>query len=169
MAMTEITLSFLAALFAYLSWKRATLESPYELEDTLRNRLSDSANVTNFYTYSLGRVQVSEHEGWGYALSKYLPYIGQTRGMTLVYLYFYSDEARSSAALPSAEEIRNHSDFESMPISKIAWGSELSSRPEGDKNLEIVFEAVDPDVLLKTITDLSGILIELNREPDNEE
>ena len=169
MAMADIPLSFLAALFAYLSWKRATLESPYELEDTLRNRLRDSSNVTNFYTYDLGRVQVSEYEGWEYGLSKYLPYVGQIRGKTLVYLYFSSLDYESSAVLPPVEEIRNHPDFNGMPISNIAWGDELSSRPEGDKNLEIIFETVDPDVLLKTITDLSGIMIELNRESDDEE
>ncbi|WP_330633640.1 hypothetical protein [Halocatena halophila] len=163
MTLGETIIPFLAALFAYLSWKQAAIASPYELESAVRNRLKDSQNITNFYRYQLGRVQIAEYSGWGYVIWKYLPYIGGTKGDGLIYLNFTPPEGGKSPVLPSTEEISNHPSFASMPICSITWKSEPHTSDDG-KNLEIVFNTTDPDEILKSITDLSGIMIEINSE-----
>lgn len=162
----ENILPFLAALFAYLSWKRSTLGNPYDSEDTIRNRLEGSANVTDYYSYELGRVNMSEYDGWGYEIWKYLPYVGGTRGKTVLYLYFFSPEGDAHILVPSEEEIRQHSKFEFMPISSITWREEIPHMSNGERNLEIVLDTVDPDMILETIVDLSGVMIEINSESE---
>lgn len=163
----EVLLPGLAALFAYLSWKRNTMGSAYELEDAIRNRLKNSANVTNYYYYQLGRVQVAEYGGRGYPIWKYLPIIGGIQGETIVYLYFSSIDEQAHPNVPPVEEIKEHPMFESMPISSIQWKDEVANAPAEYVNLEIVYESVNPDVILKSITDLSGVMMELNSEEND--
>jgi len=162
-----IILSLFAALFAYLSWKRGTLGSAYEREEVLRNRLKDSANVTEYYHYQLGRVQVAELGGWGYAIWKYLPVVGGIRGETLVYLYFASPDGQSAPSLPPEEDIVTHPRFEPLPIFNITWKEPVSQMAEGERNLEVVFDTVDPDEVAKSIADISGIMMDINSD-DNE-
>lgn len=162
-----IFFSLLAALFAYLSWKRSAMGSTYEREEVLRNRLKDSANVTEYYHYQLGRVQVAELGGWGYAIWKYLPVLGGIRGDTLVYLYFATPDGQTPPHLPTEEEITSHPRFEPLPITDVTWKEPVSQMPEGARNLEVVFGTVDPDEVAKSIADISGIMMDINSDHED--
>jgi len=163
----RILFSLLAALFAYLSWKRSAMGSTYEREEVLRNRLKDSANVTEYYHYQLGRVQVAEFGGLGYAIWKYLPVVGGIRGETLVYLYFSTPDGQTPPDLPSEDDITVHPRFEPLPITGITWKEPVSQMPDETRNLELVLDTVDPDVVAKSITDLSGIMMDINSDDED--
>lgn len=157
----EAILSLAGFIAAYLSWKRIAMGNAYDRETVLRDRLENSANLTDHYYYQLSRVQVAELGGWGYEIWKYLPVIGGIRGKTVVYLYFGLTDKHRSPDLPSEDEILNYPRFEQLGISKLTWKDDVENMPEGHANLELIFDSVDPDEVAKSIADLSDIILEM--------
>lgn len=163
----EIVLTLAAAFFGYLSWKRIAMGSTFEREEVIRNRLKDSARVTDYYQYQLGSVQVSELGGWGYEIWKYLPLIGGIKGNTVVYLYFAPPNSEDEMALPPTGEIIEHPLVNEKPISSIDWKREVSNISGSYRNLEILLNTVNPDQIQKSITDLSGAMMDINSSEED--
>ena len=80
----EVVLASLAALFAYLSWKRASIGDTFEREEVTRNRLKDSVQASDYYQFQVTRLQIAEYGGWGYKILKYFPILGVFGGKQLL-------------------------------------------------------------------------------------
>jgi len=156
----EIVLPAAAALFGYLSWKRIAMGNVLDREEVIRNRLKDSGSATNFYSYRLGRVQISEYGGWWYEIWKYLPIVGGIQGETLVYLWFSPPVSSESLQVPEIEDMESHSDFSELPVSQLSWKGDVDGLSDEGLNLELLLSTTNPDDILKSVTDLSSIMIE---------
>lgn len=84
-----------------------------------------------------------------------------------MYLYFATPDGQTAPSLPTEEDITSHPRFKSLPISNVTWKEPVSQMSEGERNLELVFDTVDPDEVAKSIADISGIMMDINSD-DNE-
>jgi len=160
----ELVLAGLAALFGYLSWKRSEMGDILNREEVIRNRLKDSAGATNYYNYQLGRLQISEYEGWRYEVLKYIPIVGGIRGNTIVYLWFSPPVGGGDLEVPDEDTISNHPMFQDLPIEDITWKEEVENIKGEGVNLELILDTTDPDEILVAVTDLSGLMLDILSE-----
>ena len=158
----EVGLASLAALFAYLSWRRASIGNTFEREEVTRNRLKDAVQVSDYYHFQVPRLQIVERSGWRYKIVKYLPIIGGIRGEALAYIHFSAPQGKVSPQVHTIEEICSHPRFEELPISRMRWMEDVESIADEYLQLEVILTSVDPSVIHQSIQSISSIMLELH-------
>ena len=147
-----IVASLFAALFAYLSWRKAVLTDVFEREEQLRSRLADPALgfVTGYYAIQVYRIRSVEREGWWYRLKKYSP-VGEVDGRTQLTLLFMRGDGREifqnevyADQLESSGVHYIHSVDTTDVVGELEVDAEMGEGEDPGITLTLVIDSIDP-------------------------